>query len=249
MFGLIIVLSIVGLLAALVGRLGANHQLYAAHGEQPQSLGSSLKVAVRRLPRAILWSIVLGLLVAILVLVFAVVLSVVIALAVGDGDSGGSPLVALLVVPIALVALVLGAWLWTKLAFFFPALAVGPAGTNPFTASSQISKGRFWSVFGRLLLIAVALWVLWGIFNAIFQPIFGATAADLFQLDVSTGDVLIDGQNLDTLDEIRWADIVPGAAWFASVAVLYTLGRAIIDAIWASAATGLYWRGGGRGEI
>ncbi len=249
LFALLVAVSILGLLAALVGRLGADHQLYAAHGGQPQSLGSSLGTALRRLPRAILWSIVLGLLVAVMVLVFTVALSAVLAVAVGDGDGDGNPVVALLVLPIGLLGLVFGAWLWTKLAFFFPALAVGPPGTNPFSASAAVSKGRFWGVFGRLLLVGVALSVLWGIFNAIFQPFFGSAAADLFQIDVSTGDLLIGGQNIDTLDEIRWADLTPGVGWFAAVAVLYSLGRSIIDAIWASAATGLYWRAGGRGEI
>ena len=249
LFLLLVVLGIVALLVALVGRLGANHQLYAAHSGAPQSLGSSLRTAFRRLPRAILWGLVLVVVAMIVATIFAVLLAVVVAVSVGDGDGGGSPLFALLVVPIVVFALVVGAWLWTKLAFFVPALAVGPAGTNPFAASWSMSRARFWPVFGRLVLVSVALWVLWGIFNAIFQPIFGSAAADLFQLDVVTGDVFVDGQNVNTLDEIRWEDVVPGAGWFAAVAVLYTLGRSVIDAIWTSATTGLYWRGGGKGEV
>ncbi|MGI9616188.1 MAG: DUF2510 domain-containing protein [Acidimicrobiales bacterium] len=249
LFALLTALGIVALLVWIVARLGVNHQLYAAHSGVPQPLGSSLRTAFRRLPRTILWGLVLVVAAMVVATIFAVMLAVVVAVSVGDGDGGGSPLFALLVVPIVVFALVGAAWLWTKLAFFLPALAVAPAGTNPFAASWSMSRARFWPVFGRLLLVSVALWVLWGIFNAIFQPIFGSAAADLFQLDVVTGDVFVDGENVNTLDEIRWEDVVPGVGWFASVAVLYTLGRSVIDAIWTSAITGLYWRGGGKGEI
>jgi hypothetical protein len=244
---LIVLVAVIGLLLAVIARLGANHQLYAAHGGQPQSLGSSLRTALRRLPRAVLWGLLLAIVLSALVVVLIVMLTVVVALAV-SGD-GGSPLFALLLPPIVVIAFIAGVWLWTKLAFFLPALAVGPAGTNPFAASSALSRGRFWAVFGRLLLVSVALSILWGIFNAVFQPIFGAASSDIFQVDMVTGDVFVGGDNVDTLAEIRWADVIPGAGWFAAVAIGYTLGRAIIDAIWTSAVTGLYWRGGGRGEV
>ena len=245
-----VLLAVIGAIASLIGRLGANHQLYAAHGGQRQPLTASLRTALRRLPRAILWGLVLAIVLTVLAVLFVVILSVVLALSLGDDTNGDSnPLFALLVVPVLVLAFVVGAWLWAKLAFFFPALAVGPSGTNPFAASWSMSRGRFWSVFGRLLLVAVALSVLWGIFNAISQPFFGSAAADIFQLDVVTGDVFVDGQNVDDLDEIRWADVLPGAGWFGAFAAAYALGRAIVDSIWTSAVTGLYWRGGGRGEI
>ena len=46
----------------------------------------------------------------------------------------------------------------------------------------------------RATLVAVALALLWLIFNGVFQPLFGAATATLFQLDPVTGDVFVDGQ-------------------------------------------------------
>jgi hypothetical protein len=47
----------------------------------------------------------------------------------------------------------LGVWLWAKLAFVTQAVLDGPG--NPLRRSWAVSRGRFWPVFGRVLLASV----------------------------------------------------------------------------------------------
>jgi hypothetical protein len=67
---------------------------------------------------------------------------------------------ALFVIPLILFYLVMipvSFWLQVKLAFIPIAAAVAPAGEGALPLSMGLSKGRFWPVFGRLLLLSIIL--------------------------------------------------------------------------------------------
>lgn len=117
------------------------HQLHETHLGRSPSLDSSLGAAVRALPRAIGWSIVIGM--AFLgVLILVGVLSLL------------GPLGVLLVVVGVLVGAV---WAGVKLAFLPIAFVMDVPGMNPPRSSAAVSNGRFWATFGRLLLLAAVV--------------------------------------------------------------------------------------------
>lgn len=246
-FLLLFAVAVVAVVVAMVCWLASNHQMYAAHAGQPQSVGASLTTGLRRLPRTIGWGLVLLALILAIYVVMVVALVAVVAAAVGSDDA--NPLVLLLLFPLGLVFVAFAAWLWVKLAFWGVALSVGPAGTNPFSASWRVSRDRFWPVFGRLLLLFVIVWLISTVFNFAAQIGFGTAMSTLFQVDPITGDVLVNGQPVEDQSVIDFGDLVPGPLWFALIAIVYTVSQAVSQAIGISATAGLYLRGGGPGEI
>ncbi|MDH3680784.1 MAG: DUF2510 domain-containing protein [Acidimicrobiia bacterium] len=242
------VVGIAALLVAGVCWLAANHQMYAAHAGQAQPLGASVTTGLRRLPRTIGWGLVMLALILVVYVVMVLALIAILAASFGiDGD--GNPFVALLLLPLGLVFLVIAVWLWVKLAFWGIALAVGPGGTNPFSASWSLSRDRFWSVFGRLLLLFVIVWLIGTVFNFGAQIVFGTAMSTLFQVDPITGDILVNGQPVEDQSIIDFGELAPGPLWFALLAIVYAFSQAVTQAIAISATAGLYLRGGGPGEI
>lgn len=126
-------------LVAGVMYMVAVHQLYHARLGVHQGFGASLDAALRSLPRAIGWTL---LLVAGAVVVM-IVLGVALALA---------PALGVLLV-IALVPAVV--WVGVKLAFLLTAYVVPVEGMHPIRASAEVSAGRWWGVFGRILLLGL----------------------------------------------------------------------------------------------
>jgi hypothetical protein len=107
-------------------------------GEDRTVLGS-LGAAVGALPRLIGWSLVL-MLGSIGALFVIVVLTAI---------SGALGVIA--VIAVAAVAV----WLYVKLAFFLVACVAPVPGKNALAASAEVSSGRFWAVFGRLILLGL----------------------------------------------------------------------------------------------
>lgn len=104
----------------------------------------ALTTTFRVLPRAIGWGLLAG-------LVFTVAIAVVVVLMI---------VAAIVFWPITLLlglALIpLAVWIGTRLAFTVQALVDRPG--NPFVRSWQVARGRWWPVFGRLLLFGIIVW-------------------------------------------------------------------------------------------
>lgn len=226
----------------IVAWLGANHQMYGSHAKQPQTLARSLSTGLRRLPRTIGWGIV-----------FSLATMAIIAIVVGPLVAGAiliGPevlLVLLLIVPLSIVASV---WIGVKLAFFGTALAVAPSGHNPFRASWAISRGRWWAVFGRLLV----LWaIIYGVsFIGQFATQIGATLVPSqlgFDVDSETGELLIDGQAVADLEVIEFDTFIPNLVVLVVFLAFYLLTQAISQALSVSGSAGLYYRGGAAAEL
>ena len=249
--GLILFVVAVTLFVYFVCWLAANHQMYAAHVGQPQSVGASLSTGLRRVPRAIGWSLLLFIGAAVLYALIILAVILIVGVAVGGGSSGDGAGAALflLFIPLFFIAVLLVIWLAIKMAFWGVALAVGPSGTNPFSASWNLSKGRFWGTFGRLILLYIVIWLVSLVFNVILQVVFGTAMSNLFQVDPITGELLVNGENIESQDVINFSDFVPSGIWFALLAALYGLTQSVTQALGISGATGLYARGDGPGEV
>jgi hypothetical protein len=234
----VLVAVIVLVVAGIVTWLAATHQLYVAHLAQERTIAQSLSVALRRLPRVIGWGLVLGLAA---VLVVAILGGVMAALVAGLGE--GALALLLLIIPVVVVGVF---FLWVKLAFFATALVVAPAGTNPITTSWGLSAGRFWAVLGRVLVLYAVVWGISFVFNIVFNIILAFVPATLgWEVDEVSGDLLIDGQNIDDLDVIDFDLFLPNPAIVVVIVALMVASQAATQAVSISGYTALYQRAGG----
>ncbi|MGF1595634.1 MAG: DUF2510 domain-containing protein [Acidimicrobiales bacterium] len=226
-------------LVGLVTWLGAHHQMYSTHVGTPATVGRSLSVGLARLPRAIGYGLLLAL--GVVAAYAAVVVLVVVAAGVGEG---AGILVGVLVGLTALIALF---WVGIRLSFLAVAVAVDTR-TNPFSASWSATRGRFWAVFGRLLLVGVASYIVSFVFQfaangvlTVSLPSYLDTTAD--------GDVIINGVDVAAVDVLRFGDLLPSTGVMLVTLLLYVLGQAASQALTVSAMTGLYARAGGPAEV
>ncbi len=241
--GLTVGAAALGLLAALlgaVGWLGANHHLHAAHAGGDPELGSSLGVGLRRLPRAIGWGLVAVVAGLLVVIAFGVLVALLVVLA--DSSPALSVLTGLLAVLLAGVAAV---WLWVRLNFVGVAVAVAPSGTNPFGASWRFTAGRWWSTFGRLLLLAILVAGVGFVLNLVTQAVAVPQLGDNLSVAPNGEDLLLDGVPIQDLDSIDLADVAPGAGGFLLLAAVGLAGQAVQQCVSISGLTALYRRGGG----
>jgi len=123
------------------GWIAINRYMQRAHHQAGPSVAEACIHALKRLPKYV--AIVVGLLIAGLL---AIALVAVVSLVL--------PFLGLLVV----VALLIGSvWLFVKLTFLSAALAAGPSDVSPIRASASVSTGRFWGVFGRIVLFTLVV--------------------------------------------------------------------------------------------
>lgn len=237
--GVVLVLT---LLLTAVGWLSATHHLHRAHAGRPETLAQSLSFGLRRLPRAIGWWIVAVLLALVGVALFALPV-VLLVVAVGEGGLA----LLLLVIPLFMVAAV---YLWVKLAFWATALAVGPSGVNPFSASWAMSRARFWPVLGRILLLWLVVtavnWIT-GIFTQFgFIALFAGVG---LESDPGTGELVVDGVPVDELDVVNVADFLPNVVLLVIAFAVYLAAQTATQSLNVSGITGLYVRAGGPSDL
>ncbi|MEM7287079.1 MAG: DUF2510 domain-containing protein [Actinomycetota bacterium] len=135
---------LVGVAAAVVSIVIYLAQIRIIHdarlGLHP-SLGEAITAGLRALPRTIGWGLLLLAASVGIVLVVALVAAV------------SAPVAVLAVVAIVVLAI----WAWVKLSFLGAAFVVPVPGLNPVKASADVSRDRFWSVFGRLLVLTLVV--------------------------------------------------------------------------------------------
>ncbi|MEM7093365.1 MAG: DUF2510 domain-containing protein [Actinomycetota bacterium] len=146
-------------IAQAVAWLAVNRFMQRAHLNQEPTITEAMGRAVTRLPRLIgAW-----------LLVFAAFVVLMIVISLLGAVAGALTALAILgLIP-------LGVWAWIKLAFLSSAAVAAPPGASILRASGAVSQdGRFWAVFGRLLLITISVTVMVAIVSGVIgagQPI------------------------------------------------------------------------------
>lgn len=193
-----------------------------ATGSELRFALSAIGAALRATPRAIGWFLL-----PLLLAVPAVAVLAVVALA--------PPLLILVV----LAAIPLGIWIVVRLSFTF--VAVVDRRGNPYARSWSATRHRFWSTFGRLLLLALITSAISIAVNAVTSP-FGSGASTFGEESVieidDDGDVVrfeVDALRPST------TDILVGAVGAVAVGIFATGTSAI-------AFGRLYRNGGVRAE-
>lgn len=192
-------------------------QMQMGHLGIPETPGDSLRRAVGRLPRTILLAV--GALLATVALL--VILTVL----------------AIIWVPLAVIAgiavVVAAIWSIVSLAFIGIALIVAPKNAKVISASISVGRGRWWAMFGRILLVILLA--------AVVQTALGAATGAIFDGPEPVLETNEDGE----IVRFEFSDVDPGAArTLASVFVSGVLG-ALVSLPSLSAMTKLYLAGGG----
>lgn len=229
------VVFVVGIVVSLAATLAVHYFLYGGHVGQQPSVGESMAVGFRRLPRFIGVSILLYLA---FMLVVGVLVGLVGGLAVLIGEDA-SGLVVLLIVLLYIVYFVTVFWLSVKLAFIAVGSVVIPSGTSVIRTSWDASRGFFWPILGRQLLLSLIV----GLIGMVvyFISYLGLIAVIFSQLEFdSDGQLRLDGQDVDTLDVLEVSSVLPNPVMMiAGFAVLSFLVY-IIQSIIYSGTSALY---------
>lgn len=125
------------------------------------------------------------------------------------------------------VLLVVAVWLYVKLMFLAAAIVAAPPGTPAIRSSADVSKGNFWAVLGRFLLLSLILGFaasIWdGAFSAFDQPF---DDAQLLELEAS--------------DRLRVGDIMASFPNFVPAVIFGAVAAAFTSLITSSAYMRLY---------
>ena len=226
---------LVTLLLTSLSYFTAIHQFHAGHAGRNPSLSASLAATARHLLRIIGYGLLL-----LLALVGAYVglIFLIVALAAADAR------LVLLIFPIGLALLPLAVWLGVRLSLVAVAMVAAPSGHNPLSVSWRATAGRFWAVLGRLLVLMAIVWVAQSVaqfglqigLTPVLEDAFG------FEIDPITDEVLLNGEPIDDIDELRVDDLIPNPAVLLLIMALYTALQAASQALYASGAAGLYVR-------
>lgn len=204
-----------------------------AHQQAGPTVGAAMARALRRLPK----SLAVFLIIVFVFMLMAVVLGAVIALAI-EVNAAFAGLAVLL----GLLLAVLTVYLWVRFAFLNAAIAAAPKGESVARASLGISRGRFWGVFGRLLLLAVAVSVGANILGAASGGNASVINPTSIQQDLI--DASGPGEPFEFPD-IVFGDLVPTGGGFIVFMLFSGFVSGLAAMVSASATMRLYLEAGG----
>ncbi len=209
-------------LASYVLNLGAlTHQLVAAERSEPQPWNASMRMAVRRAPRILGWSLLA--LLPILGAVFVVAVIFVVSVALG-----------ILATIAAIPVLILLGFYWQ---FATMAAVVTPTGVNPMKTAMSIVSGRFWAIFGRALLILLVGFGCSFAMNIVTVPLSNAIGSSIdFESSIVTRDV---GSTVE-LVSFDGAKLANGALPLMVFMVFSVLPGAVVSSLTTAGISAVY---------
>lgn len=202
------------------GWMAMSRFMHRAHFHADPTVADAVQFGVRRLPQYL--AVFLGLVLAGVVAAFVVAIFGVLSPALGI---------------LALLALAIGAvWAVVRLAFVFTAIVAAPRGTSVIRASAEVSAGRFWAAFGRLLLLFIGAAIVGQIF-AVGLGQYGQMVDAEFLADVLRVD---DRGEIVAIRDFRIVDLFPSAGQFVVVLVVNSVLQGALSIITMSALMRLY---------
>ncbi|MGF1597701.1 MAG: DUF2510 domain-containing protein [Acidimicrobiales bacterium] len=210
----VVVISFLALVVATVYlAVAASRQARAQHDGAPEIWSASMLDGLRRLPRALGFTALVG---------GALVLAYVVMIVIGVA----APVTLILSFPVWLVGSFLIA---TRLSLGIIGASLAPAGVSALAASWHATGGRFWTVLGRLVLLVII---------SISLSLVTSVAATPFLAIGGGGASSPAGANGD---ELRLADLMgDNPATFAIGQLFSALGNGVATVVWAIGLTLLY---------
>lgn len=226
-----IIFGIAGILVAAIASvaigLAQSHLLHRGHLGLTTSVGESLVAGLRGTPRYIGWSIVIGLAVA-AALIVGILIVVLGALVHGA-------VAVLLGIALFFAAIVGLVWLWVKASFLNVSSVVGPPGGSALRESFDRSAGRFWPVFGRLLILGLIGLAVGTVISSVAAPGY----LNGFEVGAD-GIPELGGVPVEDLDEIVFTDLIPYDADFLVATIISSLLNGMVALFSRSGVTALY---------
>lgn len=179
----------------------------------------ALWAGVTTLPRAVGWALV-----AVAAALLGVLVLILVVAALGD-----------LTILVILVLFPLMVWLALRWAFVVTAIVDGPG--NPFSRSTTVVRGRWWSTLGRLLLIGIVMWLVSVVIQSIgglisgqgANPFGGGGAEFQFGDDGSFETIVLD-------DELAFD------AWTIAVGIVVSMVGTVLASSVSAAAMAILYR-------
>lgn len=230
--GLIVAAGVLSLVAGIVAAitwLAAQDQLYAAHINREVGLGESLATGLRKAPAMI----------AVFVLLYLGFIAVS-ALVLGGGVALFGEAGLAISIPLFILLMLFGIYLMIRYLLMYPvALAVVPSGVSGLDAAGQATRGRFWPIFGRVLLLGIVLWIFSAILSVIQNVAFSALFASVLEF-TPEGSVLIDGQDVENIDRLAVESVLPNVGATAAVFALIGYLNFLLYSVTASGSAAIY---------
>lgn len=206
--GLSSLVALAATLASIVIYLAQIRIIHDARLGLHPSLGEALAAGARALPRTIGWGLLLVVTVIAVVAIVAILIQIATALGV-----------------LAVIGVIaLGVWAWVKLSFLGAAFVVPVPGLNPVKASADVSRDRFWSVFGRLLVLTLVVLAISIGLGIATSPLNSTVDVDAFD------DHIVTVERADGTEELLLLDL-GGVFDAAGVTGIWSIVGAIPTAI------------------
>lgn len=215
-----------------ISNIARDRFMQRAHMQAQPSIADALRRAVIRLPKWI--SIYLLIAAAWLIAVFGLALILVVA------GAGAAALLAVLLFGFAV-------WIWVRLAFVSAAVAAAPARHSAVASSFGVSRGRFWAVFGRLVLVLVGLAVVGQLAGWMSQ---GVTASvDNNALAERVTFETTDTELVVNVADFALADVLPSLQSFLLFGSIAGVIGSLLALVASSAMMRLYLEAGGDSDV
>lgn len=224
-----------GVLASLVTLLATHHNLYGAHVGRPPTIGESFGAGFGRLLRFIGISLLLYIA---MYAVIAVAAAVIIGLSVAVGE-GGAALIVVVGLLVYLAMFVFLMWIGIKFAFVTVAAVVVPRGTSAMRSAWNATRGHFWAILGRFLLLGLIVGLMFMVPYLI--AVFTLPALLFSSFDFNEfGELLVDGQPINQLDAFIFGDFLPNPIATVIIITVLTMLFSLIQTVSYSGTAALY---------
>ena len=215
---LIAIIVVAAILWQGFGWLAMSRYLHVAHYQANPTVADAFAHALRRLPRylGVMFMLVAAAVMAMLVLV------------------GITALVPALGIFLLILALPFAVWAAIKLAFVINAVAIAPVDTSAVRASADVSAGRFWAVFGRVLLFTLVLGITVNIVSATLGQYGQLIDAEALSLNFEVRNDTLVVQNF------ALRDLLPSSGQFLTALIISSVIQAASGLLSTSAFVRLY---------
>lgn len=211
--------------------LAINRFMQRAHLQAEPSISEALSRAVTRLPRLV------G--VSLLLVAGGVVLMVLFGLLIVVAAEAGAGLVVVLV----LLLLPLLVFVSVKLSFISAAVIASPTSESVIKASASVSKGRFWPVLGRVVLLSIGVAIVSGMISGALGGLGQPVDQDAIN-DIVVGS----GDNI-TIRDFELRDVLPSAGSFLIYVIVSSVLNGLTGLVTTSGFMRLYLDSGAPSEL
>lgn len=150
---------------------------------------------------------------------------------------------AAVIVLVVLALIPFSVWLMVKLSFLSAAVVAAPTSTGAIQASMSVSKGRFWPVLGRVLLLTIMVWVVSASLGAALGDLGSPVNQDaLNDTFVTRGDDII-------VRDFRFRDFLPGTGSLIPYLIVSSIISAAGGLVTTSGFMRLYLDSGAPSEL